>query len=251
MGCVTTPDLGPEPDGLPAVTRGGRSVGVPDFDGYLGQWSLLHGGYDPRIGSRLVRGWLRGVYWAARPLAAAGVGPTAVTAAGVALAGASVAPAVAGGHWPLLAVALVVVSGLVDNLDGAVAVLTGRAGPVGYVVDSVADRLADVAYLVALWAVGAPGWLVAAAGVALGLLEYTRARAGNAGFGEIGVVTVGERPTRIVMTAFGLFGAGLVPSSAELSGTIGATATLAVASVGLAQLTLVLRRELGGRSGDE
>lgn len=239
---MATPDLGPEPDRRPS--------GLPDrlgFHAYLRQWSGLHGGYDPATGSWLVRCWLRVVYRLARPLAAVGLGPTTLTVGGVVLAAAAVAPAAAGGHWPLLGVGVVVASAVVDNLDGAVAILTGKVSPAGFVLDSVADRLADVAFLVALWLLGAPGWLAVTAGVALGLLEYTRARAGNAGFGEIGVVTVGERPTRVVVTAFGLLGAGVVPSLAELSATIGAAATLGVATVGLVQFGVVARRAFAGR----
>ena len=39
---------------------------------------------------------------------------------------------------------LVFVSGIVDNLDRAVAVMSGRTTRWGYVLDSVVDRIADV-----------------------------------------------------------------------------------------------------------
>ena len=49
-----------------------------------------------------------------------------------------------------------------DSVDGAVAVVTGRTTRLGYVYDSVADRLGEVAWLLAFWLVGAPGGLVVA-----------------------------------------------------------------------------------------
>ena len=64
----------------------------------------------------------------------------------------------------LLAVVLVVVSGLLDGLDGAVAVLTDRATRWGHVLDSLVDRCSDGLYLVALWLVGAPAGVCVAAG---------------------------------------------------------------------------------------
>ncbi|MCM3925220.1 CDP-alcohol phosphatidyltransferase family protein [Frankia sp. AiPs1] len=220
---------------------------VPDRGTFLARWSALHGGYDPQGGLWLVRAWLTLVHRLASPLAARRVPPSAVTTAGVAVTALALPAAAAGGRWPLLGVAVMVLGGVADSLDGAVAVLTDRVSAWGYVLDSVADRCGDALYLVALWYVGAPGGLLVAAGCALGLLEYTRARAGNAGFGEIGVVTVGERPTRLVIAAFGLAGAGVAPGLAGLAGTVGAGATLAVCAVGLGQLFALLRTALSGQ----
>jgi CDP-diacylglycerol--glycerol-3-phosphate 3-phosphatidyltransferase len=215
-----------------------------DYDEYLRRWSQLHGGYDPATGVWPVRSWLRMIYQTARPLARAGVSPAAVTAAGVAAAAVALAPAAASGRWPALAAALVVTGGLLDNLDGAVAVLTGRDGAWGYVLDSLADRVGDTAFLVALWLLGAPAWLAVAAGAATGMLEYARARAAGAGFDEIGVVTVGERPTRIIACAAALAGAAAVPSLSAVAGTVGALVTLATGAIGLAQLLAVVRPAL-------
>ena len=76
----------------------------------------------------------------------------------------------------LLGLVIVVASGLLDNLDGAVAVLTDRVTARGALADTVCDRLADAAYGGAFWALGAPAW-VAIAWVALSwLAEYVRAR---------------------------------------------------------------------------
>jgi CDP-diacylglycerol--glycerol-3-phosphate 3-phosphatidyltransferase len=216
---------------------------VPGLGDYLQRWAPLHGGYEPRLGSVAGR-WLSLAYLAARPLAARGVTPDALTAWGVLVSAAVAAIASAGGRWPLAAAVVVVVAGLLDNLDGAVAILSGRTSRWGFVLDSLADRLSDAAYLVALWVLGAPGPLCVVGGGLMGLQEYARARAGNAGMGEVGVVTVWERPTRVILTAGLLLGSGLRPDSAELIATAGAAAWVAFGLVGLAQLLLVVHRRL-------
>ncbi len=227
----------------------GRLATVPTREVYLDRWAQLHGGYDPRRG-RLVHGWLALVYACARPLAAVRVPPDLITVAGLALAGAVAWLAAVGGRWVLLAVALVVLSGLVDNLDGAVAVLTDRTSRWGYVLDSVVDRGADLLYLLALWLVGAPAGVCVAGGVAMFLLEYTRARAGAGGMSEVGVVTIAERPTRVIITAAFLLGAGMYVSAAEDWASAGAWAWLVVSVVGLAQLLIAVRNRLRpGRAG--
>lgn len=220
---------------------------VPGRDSYLQAWSITHGGYDPATGGALVRRWLGLSYRLARPLAAVRTPPLALTAVAALLPALALPLAAAGGRWPLLAAVVVLTSGLLDNLDGAVAILRDRVSASGFVLDSVADRVADALYLVALWLLGAAGWLVVVAGAVTFLLEYTRARAGNAGFGEIGVVTVGERPSRVIIVVAGLLVAGVLPSAREAA-ALGATAAiLAVAAIGLGQLTVVLRRVLRGQ----
>lgn len=209
-------------------------------DDFRARWSALHGGYDPAR-SRVVLAWLALVRVLATPLARAGVPPNLLTALAVAaaLAAAFVAGLVAGpgAAWaPAAAAGLVLLNGLLDGLDGAVAVLSRRASRLGFLLDSLADRCADGLLLVALWRAGAPpGWAVGA-GVALGLLEYARARAGQAGMSEIAVVTVGERPVRVVLAAVGL----AVPS---LSGAAAAT-TAGLAAAGFVQFLGVAVRRL-------
>jgi CDP-diacylglycerol--glycerol-3-phosphate 3-phosphatidyltransferase len=154
------------------------------------------------------------------------------------------AVAAAGGRWPLVAIVVVVAGGLLDNLDGAVAILSGRTSRWGYVLDSLADRLSDTAYLLPLWFLGAPGLACVAGGSLMVLPEYARARAGNAGMGEVGVVTVWERPTRVILTAFLLLGCGLLPGHADLVATLGAAAWIGLGAVGLMQLLLVVHRRL-------
>ncbi len=213
----------------------------PDRAEYLRRWSALHGGMDP-AGNRLVLFWLSFVHALARPLAAIGASPNTVTWLGVLLSGMVVAAAAGGGWWLVLAAVLVFASGIVDNLDGAVAVLTGRSSRWGYVFDSLADRVADVLYLVALWLAGAPPWVCVAAGAVTFAQEYARARAGAAGMSEVGVVSVWERPSRVLVTGMFLLAAGLHAGSAGLFATLGAAASLGLAVVGFAQVVVVVRR---------
>jgi CDP-diacylglycerol--glycerol-3-phosphate 3-phosphatidyltransferase len=165
-----------------------------------------------------------------------------MTLLGLVVAGLAVWAAGAGRLWA--AIALIVVSGLLDNLDGAVAVLTDRVTAFGHVLDSTVDRICDGLYLVALWLVGAPGAVCVGAGAAMGLVEYVRARAGAAGMSEVGVVTVFERPTRVIVTAAFLLGAAIYPDHADGWATAGAWAWLVLSLVALVQLVPVVRRRL-------
>jgi phosphatidylglycerophosphate synthase len=190
--------------------------------------------------------WLRFTYRLAVPLVRLRVGPDAVTVLGLLVAVAALLPASRGGRWPLLAVLLVVVSGVLDNIDGAVAVLGGRTTRWGFVLDSLCDRISDAAYAAAL-ALAGGSWGLAVTGAALAWLqEYVRARAAVAGMPEIGVVNVSERPTRVIVTAMFLLGAGLYPASASRWALAGTAAWVTLGAVGLVQVLIVVRRRLRG-----
>jgi phosphatidylglycerophosphate synthase len=207
---------------------------------YLDGWQALHGDYDPR-GNPLVRRWLSLSYAVARPLAVARVSPDLVTLLAVLLAAAALGPAAAGGWWLLLAAAMVVLSGLLDNVDGAVAVLTGRATPWGAVLDAVVDRIADLLFLAALLLAGAPVVACALGGALMFLLEYLRARAAAAGLTDVGVVTVWERPTRVIVTAAFLVAGAVVGDPWP---ALGAWAWVGFGAIGLVQLAVTVRRRL-------
>jgi archaetidylinositol phosphate synthase len=216
-------------------------VRVLSRDEYLAAWSRWHGGAE--TGSPLVRGWLSLAYAIARPLA--GLPPFAVTVLGLGVAGAAVAPAAAGGPWLVLAGVLVGLSGLLDSLDGAVAIGTGRASRRGFVLDSAVDRLTEAAYAAALWAAGAPGWVAVAFGALCWLPDYLRARAGQAGVDRTGPISVWERPTRVALAGMTLGGAGVVAWSATVV-TAGTGVGAVLGLVATAQLGWWLRGELSG-----
>ena len=213
-------------------------------DEYLAAWSRWHGN-TPTDGA-LVRGWLTAAWALARPLA--GLPPLAATLLGLLVAAAAVPAAGSGGGWLIAAGVLVGLSGLLDSLDGALAIGTGRASRRGFVLDSVVDRLSEVAYAAALWVAGAPGWVAVAFGALCGLPDYLRARAGQAGVSETGLLSVWERPTRVAMTGMTLGGAGVVAGldAAELVVTAGAAVGAVLGAVAVVQLGISLRRMLTG-----
>ncbi len=174
-----------------------------DGDEHLRDWAALHLTEPP---AGLVAGWLKGTAAVARPLARAGISPNMVTVAALVVALAAV-PLAAVDGWvgPAAACLAVTISGLLDSLDGAVAVQAGRTTKVGFLLDSALDRIADAAMPAAL-AVAAGGWawLAVGATAACWWLEYVRARGTVAGVTGKPLITPGERPTRIILTAVGL-----------------------------------------------
>lgn len=214
-----------------------------ELTGYLAEWRELHGGYDP-AGSLTANGWLHLTYRVARPLARLGLAPNVLSFLGLVLSGGVLVIAGEGGRWQLLGVVVVIVSGLADNLDGAVAVLTGRTSAFGAVLDSVVDRGSDSLYFLALWRLGAPSAVCIALGGLTFLQEYTRARAAAGGLDDIGVVTVWERPSRVILLAATLLGAGLLIHHQRAVATTGAAVGLGLAVLGFTTLVVVVRRRL-------
>ncbi|MBL6275721.1 CDP-alcohol phosphatidyltransferase family protein [Micromonospora fiedleri] len=219
-----------------------------NWNEYATAWARLHGGFDPRAATPVVRAWLRLSYHLGFLLGRLRVGPTAVTAVGVLLCLCVPLFAVRAGDGPFLGALFVLLASVADSVDGAVAVVTGRTTRLGYVYDSLADRIGEVAWLVAFWLVGAPGALVAAAGALSWLHEYVRARAVAAGMREIGAVTVGERPTRVCVALVGLLLAGLTgliqPDLAAGTITMATAVWVLLAAFGLGQLLSAVRRAL-------
>ncbi|MBX7455029.1 CDP-alcohol phosphatidyltransferase family protein [Mycolicibacterium sp. 3033] len=206
-------------------------------------WSHLHGGVQP---SPVVRGWLRIM----RVLSAGPVSripPDVLSLAGV-LALAAAWGAVVGRGWPALVVPLVLIAGVLDGLDGAVALGTGRARPLGALIDSVADRIGDLLLGAVLFALGAPlGWVLAAVTLVL-LLEYARARAQSVGMPGVGAVTVAERPTRLIVVALAAGAVAVLPEGSPGPGwqwaTVFTIVWTAVGVVGMLQLLNGIRRSM-------
>ena len=144
----------------------------------------------------------------------AGVNADVLTGIGVSMAAAS-GIAIATGHLSL-GLLLLVLTGLPDALDGAVAKAAGTAGPRGAFFDSVADRVSDTFLLLGVaWYLAdtRPGLLpllpMAVLGASL-VISYERAKAEALGFNAKGGVM--ERAERIVMLGLGLlFQARLIP----------------------------------------
>ena len=168
-----------------------------DRDRYRAEWSTLHGGLDASS-SRLIDGWLGIMYLCAAPFVRRRVSPTTVTI--LALVCAAIAVAASGfGRWgALAAMVLILMSTLLDGVDGAVAVMSDRASAWGSVLDSTADRVSDLCFYACAAVVGVPLPLIATMAVLTLVHESVRARAAAVGMPETGVLTVWERPSRAV-----------------------------------------------------
>jgi CDP-diacylglycerol--glycerol-3-phosphate 3-phosphatidyltransferase len=189
-------------------------------DDLIEAWSARHRGLRP---SPLVRRWLTLMWTLARPLAEARVPPAAITAAGVLLA--VDAPLLAA-RLPLVALVLVLAAALCDGLDGAVALLQARTTRAGAVADTIADRIADTAFALVIWQAGAPLWLaLVAAALSVGL-ELARRRP---------LITVAERPTRVICTALACVSAAI--SDAAWPPTVCAAIWVAATLVAFVQIT--------------
>jgi phosphatidylglycerophosphate synthase len=259
----SAPPAGPEPPSAgPAAPPGGGSDPDWSFQGYQAGWRVVHSlGEEERPGGRLVAGYLRLPHAVGRPLARVGVDPDLVTLGALWVALVAGWTATLGPGWAAAAGVLTLLAGVADSVDGAVAVMQGRASAFGFVWDSTADRLADLAVIagpVVLVATEAdPGWrpaALAAGSAAAGLmllLEYVRARAQA---GQVAaawsLATPGERPTRVIVLGL----AGLAVGAAQLGGDdlaagaldLGYPLALAALAVleaaGCAQLLLAARR---------
>lgn len=146
-------------------------------------------------------------------LVAAGVGADAVTTIGVLLAAATAVFIAC--HWFIVSVALIIVGGLMDTLDGHVAKVAGTASPRGAFLDSVADRVGDSLIFGGLaWyfirAHDANAALIPIAILAVSnLVSYQRAKAESLGFSAHGGMM--ERAERLIFLGVTLFIAFFAP----------------------------------------
>jgi CDP-diacylglycerol--glycerol-3-phosphate 3-phosphatidyltransferase len=180
-------------------------------------------------------------------LGSIGLTPNALTIIGF---GGMVAAAVAAAYqqW-LIAGVLVIVFGIFDLFDGALARATGRASRFGAFLDSTMDRTGESLVLVGV-AVGFDSSSFASYGVLLAglaatfaaVVTYARAKAESLGVhGEVGIA---PRPERLVILAVGLIVGGLLVSanSSTCDGCAGGAAYpvgLLVIEVALAIIALL------------
>jgi archaetidylinositol phosphate synthase len=98
-----------------------------------------------------------------------------------------------------LAVAFLLLSGLVDVLDGAIARLTYSSSAFGDFLDNVLDKYSDAIVLIAIIYGGLTNLIVGlAALVGSFLVDYARARTMGLGLKRT-KVTIGERPFRMLL----------------------------------------------------
>jgi CDP-diacylglycerol--glycerol-3-phosphate 3-phosphatidyltransferase len=139
-------------------------------------------------------------------LSKSGITPNALTFINLALSIVA-AYVIATGHF-LLGGVLVLVSGLFDLLDGALARLTKRTTKFGAILDSTVDRISEAAILCGLliWYLARGGGLeialIFAVLVGSFLVSYVKARAEGLGLQcQVGLFT---RAERVIVLAIGL-----------------------------------------------
>jgi CDP-diacylglycerol--glycerol-3-phosphate 3-phosphatidyltransferase len=141
-----------------------------------------------------------------RILSKSGITPNAITFINLAL-NIVAAYVIATGHF-LLGGVLVLVSGLFDLLDGALARFTKQTTKFGAILDSTVDRISEAAILCGLliWYLARGGRLeivlIFAALIGSFLVSYVRARAEGLGWQcQVGLFT---RAERVIVLAIGL-----------------------------------------------
>ncbi|MCH7231821.1 hypothetical protein L0U85_13300 [Glycomyces sp. L485] len=155
---------------------------------------------------------------------------------------------------PIILVALPLI-GVTAFTDAAYALLASRSTSLSrrvLVFEPLAGRFCEAAWLLALWLLGAPGWIVVVTGALCWTYVQTRARARQVGLRDLGMTTLGERSVRTGTVALGFGAAGVVavaggPEYATwISGavTIASTAWLLMAALGLLQLVIVVSAAL-------
>ncbi|HYB83921.1 MAG TPA: CDP-alcohol phosphatidyltransferase family protein [archaeon] len=154
-------------------------------------------------------GNLRAKYEAAIQPVGKFLGRTGVTPNGIStlsLMIAALAGVLYASRSPVLGAVVLLISGAVDMLDGAVARATGSVSPFGAVYDPVLDRYAEFAVLFGMGVGGLAPWPWVVFGLfGMVIASYTRARAESAGGLKSCRVGIAERQEKIILLAIGSF----------------------------------------------
>lgn len=207
---------------------------------YFARWSELHGGAN--IGGA-VKGWLSISYLISRPLVRLRVSPGAISLLGVI---AAVFTFTQGRER--YAIAVLGLSLLCDGIDGTVAILTGKEGKRGAMVDAISDRISETFWALTLYKLGAPVWIVGFAWLFAFTQEYARARIAGLGDYRIDIVTISERPVRAALLAVAFVAFNLHISAVTAVTTL--WATLQGISLVMVMLSGYRRLSASDRLGD-
>ena len=148
-------------------------------------------------------------------------------------------------------VALIVLMGVADMLDGATARAGGLASPYGTVLDHVVDRYAEFVILLGVMLSGAvsPGWAMFAL-FGMVMASYVRARAESTGLVASCNVGFAGRQEKLVLLCLGMLAQPVLPQFALLQWAV--IAVGAVSHITAVQRLLYARRViLGGRVGEQ
>jgi archaetidylinositol phosphate synthase len=200
---------------------------------FFARWSSLHGG-APITG--VVKGWLSLSFQFAQLFTRIRLTPNGLTFGGIICAAAA---------WPLArswwAVPLVMLALFADGLDGSLAIYSGVDSVRGALIDSFADRVTEAFFFLVFYQI-AP---TAATALFLAWIlsftqEYIRARAGGLGNKSTGVVTLSERPVRVIFLLVALTSFHVNRTLPEISAYI----WLAVQMIAISQLVRYQRQSI-------
>jgi CDP-diacylglycerol--glycerol-3-phosphate 3-phosphatidyltransferase len=158
---------------------------------FFEEWSALHGGVQM---NPVVKGWLTVSYFLIKPLRILRISPNAVTFGGVF---AAVGLVLSARTW--WAPILIVLSLILDGIDGSLAIITGKSSTRGAIWDSFADRISEALWGIAFYRIGAPSVVIFFAWLLAFTQEYLRARTSGLGYRKIDFVTIAERPVRAIL----------------------------------------------------
>ncbi len=144
---------------------------------------------------------------AAKPLAEKGVKPIHLSLIGVFASVSSIAPLIGIEGWIGIIgfTILILFSGLMDALDGALARMTGEASSIGSYIDSFLDRVSDTAIIIYLYLGGLTSdalLIMLLLSVSI-LISYTRAKAESLGvaMSGVGIIERGERVGLVILAS--------------------------------------------------
>lgn len=209
------------------------------FDVYLVRWSALHG---DAVVTWPIRIWLRSTYALAVPFRR--LHPNVITASGLLIALGVVALDSRMTLSDALLAIFILLLGVIDSLDGIVATVTNRNSTFGAFLDSLVDRGIEVAIILLLLHHGAP-LAISLIALCLALLhEYMRARAMGLGLGDVGIITVAEKPTRIAIGVMFFVACSAIPKYAEVLVSMAVYVWAGLGLVGCAQFFGSTKRRL-------
>ncbi len=167
------------------------------IEDFFNKWSELHGSAQVK---GIVKVWLSISYWISLPLVKLRVTPNTLSYISVVFGAAFLLSAKS--NWAIL---FLILSLLLDGIDGSVAIIGEKTTKYGALLDSVADRIVEVFWLLGLYIIGAPWQPILIIWLAAYLQEYMRARSNSLGVTEIIIVTWSERPVRASLIFIAIF----------------------------------------------
>lgn len=209
---------------------------------YVIAWRKSHGAPD----FFLITWFLTVVYGFAKVFIALKFTPNKVTVFG-GMVGLSAVWLVSQQHWVLAAI-IALFSSLLDGVDGAVAEIKQLKSRFGSILDVVVDRIVELTWFMSFVFVGASIQSALITCFAILIMEYTRTKANSLGIVGPGAITLGERPTRVIM--FVMLNIGVATIGTDNSAfTYGLWAMAGITIIANIQLLLRFTNQLRNDSG--